>query len=59
MRAPLGGRDPYARPMGSVAAAAVWHHWISYALLAPAVLMVLAIVVGYWVKVSSRKYPRG
>lgn len=44
--------------MGLLLAAKVWHYWLSLAILAPAILAVLATVVGYVVKVSSHKYPK-
>lgn len=40
-----------------VLAAVVWHFWIAVALAIPAVLMVIATVVGYFVKVVAPKYP--
>ncbi len=39
-------------------AARVWHYWIGVAILIPALLLVLATVVGYLVKVTSNRYPR-
>lgn len=41
-----------------VLAAKPWHYWISVVLLAPVVLGVLAVVFGYYVKVTRNKYPR-
>ena len=41
-----------------VAAAKVWHYWIGIAILLPSLLGVVALVVGYLVKVTSNKYPR-
>jgi hypothetical protein len=41
-----------------VLAAEVWHYWISYGLVALALLAVVATVVGYFVKVTSTKYPK-
>ena len=38
--------------------AQVWHHWISLFLLVPAVILVVALGIGYLVKVESLKYPR-
>lgn len=38
--------------------ATVWHYWIAVALAVPAVLMVLAVAIGYVVKVSKPRYPR-
>ncbi len=37
-------------------AAVVWHFWIGVALAIPGVLMVLATIVGYVVKVLGPKY---
>ena len=45
-------------PPMDLLAAEVWHYWIGVALAATAVLAVLALVVGYLVKVSSTRYPR-
>ena len=42
----------------AIFAAPVWHWWISVVLTASAVLMVLAIVVGYVVKVVMPRYPK-
>lgn len=42
----------------SMIAARAWHYWIGVAILIPAVLLVLATVVGYLVKVTSNRYPR-
>lgn len=39
-------------------AAKVWHYWIGIAILLPSLLAVLFTVIGYFVKVSSKKYPR-
>ncbi|MFN0092855.1 MAG: hypothetical protein ACKVWR_21685 [Acidimicrobiales bacterium] len=38
--------------------AVVWHYWIGVALALPGIIMVLATVVGYLVKVVMPKYPR-
>lgn len=40
-----------------VLAAVVWHFWIGVALAIPAVLMVIATVIGYLTKVVAPKYP--
>ena len=45
--------------MSLVLAAKVWHYGLSFALLAPAVLTVVAVIVGYFVKVVSARYPKG
>lgn len=39
-------------------AAAVWHWWLSVALVAGGVLFVLATVGGYLSQVSKDRYPR-
>jgi formate-dependent nitrite reductase membrane component NrfD len=36
----------------------VWHYWIGVALFLGAILTVLAVVAGYFVKVQSLKYPK-
>ena len=38
--------------------AEVWHHWISLFLLVPAVVIVVALVLGYLMKVESQRFPR-
>ena len=45
-------------PMQAIVAGEVWHYWISWALVAGAVLAILGVIVGYLVKVQSPKYPR-
>ena len=44
--------------MDLLVAAKVWHYWIGIAILLPSLLAVVATVIGYLVKVSSKKYPR-
>ncbi|HVL91967.1 MAG TPA: hypothetical protein VM264_01345 [Acidimicrobiales bacterium] len=44
--------------MATIVAARVWHYWIGIAVLIPAVLMVIATVVGYLAKVTSNRYPK-
>ena len=44
--------------MAPILAAKVWHYWISIVLVATAVLALVALGIGYLVKVSSQKYPR-
>ncbi len=44
--------------MDVLAEAKPWTYWISPVLTLAAVLAVLAVVVGYLVKVVSAKYPR-
>jgi hypothetical protein len=39
-------------------AAEVWHYWIAFPLVAGGVLLMVALVVGYLVRVTSAKYPR-
>ena len=39
-------------------AAAVWHHWLSFFIFVPSVLLVVAVLVGYLVKVVGPKYGR-
>jgi hypothetical protein len=41
-----------------LAKAPVWHFWIAVFLAIPAVLLVLATIVGYVVKVVAPKYPK-
>ena len=49
-------RSPYDRRMAL--AANVWHWWISVPLVGGGVLAVIAIVVGYLVKMNQLKYPK-
>lgn len=44
--------------MDLLVAAKVWHYWIGIAILLPSLLAVLLVVIGYLVKVTSKKYPR-
>ena len=44
--------------MGSLLAAPIWTHWISWFLLVPGLIMTAAIIIGYLKKVQSQKYPR-
>jgi len=39
-------------------AAAVWHHWLSFVILVPSVLIPVAIVIGYLAKVVAPRYGR-
>ncbi len=39
-------------------AAKVWHYWVGIAILLPALVAVLATLVGYLVKVTAQKYPK-
>ena len=38
--------------------AKVWHYWLSVALLAPIVLLIIGMAALYVVKVMAMKYPR-
>ena len=44
--------------MHLLAVARPWTYWISFVLVASAVLAILGTVVGYLIKVTSAKYPR-
>jgi hypothetical protein len=44
--------------MKFLVAAKVWHYWIGIAILIPALLLVVATVLGYLTKVTSNKYPK-
>lgn len=44
--------------MALIVAARAWHYWIGIAVLIPALLLVVATIVGYLVKVTSNRYPR-
>jgi hypothetical protein len=44
--------------MDPILAAKVWHYWISIVLVATGVLAVVALVIGYLVKVAANKHPR-
>jgi hypothetical protein len=41
-----------------VLAAEIWHYWIGVALVLGALAAVLALVVGYLVKVERPRYPK-
>jgi hypothetical protein len=43
---------------GMVFAAEVWHYWIAVVIAALTVLTVLALFVGYLVKVVAPQYPK-
>jgi hypothetical protein len=43
----------------TLAAGPVWTFWIAVPLAASAVLMLLAMVIGYAKNVSSQRYPKG
>ncbi len=38
--------------------AVVWHYWLAVALFIPAVLLVIATIIGYIRKVIMPRYPR-
>lgn len=44
--------------MSFIIAAKVWHYWVGAALFIPAVLVSIAMFVGYLVKVVAPRYPR-
>jgi hypothetical protein len=44
--------------MTAMTLAVVWHYWIAVPLAAGAILAVIATVAGYFVKVSSQRYPK-
>jgi hypothetical protein len=44
--------------LAAVLAAKVWTYWISVVLVAAAILTVLAVGLGYLVKVYSTKFPK-
>jgi hypothetical protein len=41
-----------------LAAAPVWHYWIGLILLIVTGLLLLAVIVGYLVRVQAPQYPR-
>lgn len=51
------GADHYDRRM-LIVAAKVWHYWLSFALLAPVMLVIVGMAVAYLAKVVAQKYPR-
>ena len=36
----------------------VWHYWIAVALIIPAILLVIGVLIGYLVKVKMPQYPK-
>ncbi len=44
--------------MDALLAAKVWHYWIGIAILLPALLAVVATIIGYLVKVTANRYPK-
>ncbi len=55
--AAAGAPGPTMTPM-LVMAARVWHAWIAIPLFAGAVALVVALAIGYVVKVVAPRYPR-
>ena len=49
---------PNMEVMSLLAAAPVWHFWIAVALIVPTILMIIATIAGYLVKVVAPKYSR-
>lgn len=41
-----------------LAAANPWIYWVAFLLIAGAALMIIALAVGYVIKVVAAKYPR-
>jgi len=39
-------------------AAKVWHYWVAFPLVALAAGAIIALIVGYLVKVTGARYPR-
>ncbi len=44
--------------MDVLAAANPWIYWVAFLLIAGAALMIIALAVGYVIKVVAAKYPR-
>lgn len=44
--------------MNPLLAAKVWHYWVAFPLLAGAILSVIALFIGYLVKVTAAKHQR-
>ena len=38
--------------------AVVWHYWIGVFMFLPAVLLLVATIAGYFIKVSRTRYPK-
>jgi hypothetical protein len=36
----------------------VWHHWLSFVILVPSIVIPIAIILGYLVKVVAPRYGR-
>ena len=45
-------------PMYGVILAVVWHFWLAVALAFPAVLLIVATIVGYVTQVTRTRYPK-
>jgi hypothetical protein len=43
---------------GMLLAAEVWHYWLGWAIAIGAVLTLVALLIGYLVKVQGPQYPR-
>jgi amino acid permease len=41
-----------------VFAAEVWHYWLGWAIALGSVLTVIALVIGYLVRVEAPRYPK-
>ncbi len=41
-----------------IAAAKVWHYWLSVAIIIPTLLVVIGVIVGYLRKVVAPRYGR-
>jgi hypothetical protein len=44
--------------LAALIAAKVWHYWLSVALLAPIVLLMIGMGLVYVFKIKASKYPR-
>jgi hypothetical protein len=44
--------------VATLAAGKVWHYWLSIALLAPIVLLMIGMGLVYVFKIKAAKYPR-
>ena len=43
---------------GMLLAAEVWHYWLGWAIAIGAVLSLVAVIIGYVVKVQAPQYPK-
>jgi len=41
-----------------MAVAVIWHYWIGVVFFLLSIVVVLAVIVGYFVRVQSLKYPK-